>query len=71
MRTEKIGRLVLVCVYRKQEVPLNIFDEEFTAFMDKVSNRGEVLLVVGDFNVWIGVTDDPDADGEPTHREGH
>ena len=79
-------RLVLLCVYRKQEVSFLVFQEEFTTFMDKALNQGEVLLVVGDFNVWMEVANDPDtirlgtlmnACGltqvvhEPTHREGH
>ena len=79
-------KLVLVCVYRKQEVSFNAFHEEFTTFMDKLLNKGELLLVVGDFNVWMDFEKDTDtvrlktlmnACGltqmvhEPTHREGH
>ena len=75
-----------MCVYRKQEVFFNIFHKEFTNFIDKLLNKGDLLLVVGDFNVWMDFENDTDtvrlktlmnACGltqmvqEPTHREGH
>ena len=53
MKQQSKRRLVLVCVYRKQEIHFDTFYEEFTEFMDKTTNKGEVFLVVGDFNVWI------------------
>ena len=79
-------RLVLICVYRKQEVAFEAFDQEFTTFIDKLMNKGDALLVVGDFNVWIDVEDNPQAIRlrtlmsacglsqivtEQTHRDGH
>ena len=79
-------RLILVCVYRKQEINLSLFIEEFTLFMDKTTNRGEMFIVLGDFNVWIEIEDNQDAReltllmntfgltqkvNGPTHRGGH
>ena len=78
--------VVLLCVYRKQEVPFQSFEEEFGPFMDKLLNRGEMLLVMGDFNVWVDVERNSDAKKlttlmsayglsqlikESTHKEGH
>ena len=78
--------VILVCVYRKQEVVFNVFNDEFTVFMDKILNKGEIMLLVGDFNVWVDCEDDADATKlstlmnaygltqiiqEATHREGH
>ena len=86
MKQQSKRRLVLICVYRNQEVHFNTFYEEFTIFMDKTSRNGEELLVVGDFNVWVERQDDQDAKRlillmntygltqkvkYPTHREGH
>ena len=78
--------LILVCIYRKQEVHFKTFYNELESFMDKLSERVEELLVVGDFNVWADAADDQDTKSlmklmnaygltqivsEPTHREGH
>ena len=54
------ANLILVCIYRKQEVQFKTFCKEFELFMDKLSERVEELLVVGDFNVWADAVDDPD-----------
>ena len=86
MTMQSKRRLVLICVYRKQEIHINTFIEEFTLFMDKTTSKGEVFLVVGDFNVWMEIEEDQDAkrlmllmssfgltqkvEG-PTHRDGH
>ena len=63
-----------------------MFEQEFGTFMDNLMNRGQILLVVGDFNVWVDVEDNPEASKlttlmnacglnqmvhEPTHRGGH
>ena len=86
MTLQSKRRLVIVCVYRKQEVSFNSFYEEFSLFMEKISSKGEIFLVVGDFNVWVEVEDNQDAKklttlmnafglvqkiNDPTHREGH
>ena len=46
-----------------QEIKYDIFDHEFTLFMDKLMNKGNAVLVVvvGDINVWIDVKDNSDA----------
>ena len=79
-------KLIMVCLYRKQEVAFNIFHDELTLIMDKLSNVGDSLLLVGDFNVWADNRDDKHVkmledllsaygliqtvEG-PTHRSGH
>ena len=83
----KTGRkLIIICIYRKQEICFKLFYEEFMNFMDKRSNMNGTLLVVGDFNVWGEDTEDNDTTmlldlmnayglvqsiTEPTHRDGH
>ena len=85
--TIKAGRkLVIVCVYRKQEVHFDLFEKELTSLMDNSMKEGNMLCVVGDFNVWIDVDGNKDAEiltevmssygmlqkvNEPTHRGGH
>ena len=79
-------RLMLMCVYRKQEVAFSSFELEFGGLMDKLLNRGEMMLIVGDFYVWAEVEENSEAQKlttlmnacglsqivqEPTHREGH
>ena len=50
-------RVVLVCVYRKQEIAFSAFHDEYSGFMDKIMNKGDCVVVVGDFNIW---TNDPE-----------
>ena len=50
---ESKRKLVLVCLYRKQEVSFTLYRDEMESFMDKVSFKGDAMLVVGDFNVWM------------------
>ena len=79
-------RLMLVCVYRNQEIAFASFEVEFGGLMDKLLNKGEMMLVVGDFNVWTDIEENSEAQklttmmsacglsqivSEPTHREGH
>ena len=82
-----VGRkLIIVSLYRKQEVAFKIFHEELTSFMDKLMNIGRCLLIVGDFNVWADDQEDNDnvvltdlmnsfgliqKIGDPTQRSGH
>ena len=53
--------LVVIGLYRKQEISFTIFQEEFAGFVDKTLNKGVVALVMGDFNVWVDVENDADA----------
>ena len=79
-------RILLLCIYRKQEIACKIFYRELEELLDAVSNTTEALLVVGDFNIWIDVESSRDAKKlstllsayglsqlikEPTHKEGH
>ena len=79
-------KMVLLCVYRNQEVAFSTFHEEYAMFMDKIQYKGDTILAVGDFNIWMDDKDDKqtmkmttlmNAHGlrqivnEPTHRSGH
>ena len=78
-------KMLLANVYRNQEIPIGTFQNEFTAFMDTIMNKGDVMLIVGDFNVWTDVDNAEwrklqtlmNAYGlnqmvkQPTHRSGH
>ena len=79
-------RIVLVCVYRNQEISFAIFHDEFSSFMEKIYKKGDAAVLVGDFNVWVDVEDNAEANKlltlmnayglnqivqEPTHRSGH
>ena len=82
---ESRRKMLIGCIYRKQEVSYSMFIDEFSCFMDKVACKADVLLMVGDFNVWV---DDDNSDSKqllslmsahglsqivhvPTHRDGH
>ena len=51
-------KLLVACIYRKQEVKFSTFIEEFSTLMDRMVFRGDAMLLVGDFNVWVDVEDD-------------
>ena len=80
------GKMVLVCVYRKQEIAVSVFIEEFSAFVEKIVFKGDSVMFVGDFNFWVDVEDDANAKQmlnlmnafgqsqivtDPTNRSGH
>jgi hypothetical protein len=83
----KNGRkLLIVCLYRKQEVSFKIFHDELITLMNRLNKKGAALLVVGDFNIWIEDAECKDAEQllqlmnsfgliqniqDPTHRSGH
>ena len=85
--TLKAGhKLVIVCIYRKQEIQFSQFDNELDSLMNRFISGGNMLCVVGDFNVWVDEEGNTDAASlldrmssygliqninEPTHREGH
>ena len=79
-------KMLLLCIYRKQEFSCTTFCEEVESFLDGLFEKAEVLIVVGDFNVWVDVEGDKDAKKlltlmnaygltqlirEPTHIAGH
>ena len=45
------AKILLMCIYRKQEQSFKNFREEFESFLDGVGNKAEMLIIVGDFNV--------------------
>ena len=54
-------KLLIICIYRKQEISCKSFCEELERFMDALPDKDEELIVVGDFNVWDDASKDPDA----------
>ena len=51
--TLNLGRkLMIVSLYRNQEISFKLFHEELALFMDKIIDKGYCVLIVGDFNVW-------------------
>ena len=50
-------KLLIICVYRKQEISFANFIEEFSCLMDKTLYMGDMVMVLGDFNVWIEIDD--------------
>ena len=47
------AKILVVCVYRLQEISVQIFCEEFETFMDTIFHKGDKIIITGDFNVWI------------------
>ena len=44
-------RLLIICLYRKQEIGVSVFISELEELLEKYSNNE--LLVAGDFNIWV------------------
>ena len=78
--------ILLACVYRKQEQPFKLFLEELELFIDIIFNKADILIIVGDFNVWIDINSNKNAKtlislmnafglnqliNVPTHNAGH
>ena len=59
--TTSRSRILLVSIYRKQEHSCNIFCDELEKFIEGIFHKGDTILLVGDFNVWVDVKDDRDA----------
>ena len=79
-------KIIILCIYRKQEIPMNAFISEFTDIMDEMTSKCESILVLGDFNIWIDEINNKDSISinnimnsyglsqlvsEPTHIKGH
>ena len=47
------AKILVVCIYRLQEVSVHNFCEDFEHFMDTVFYKGDKIIITGDFNVWI------------------
>ena len=78
--------VVITNVYRKQEIPMSTFIYEFTKHMDKAIEKADLIIAVGDFNVWAEDTNNTDFGKlrtlmnsygltqkvhEVTHKNGH
>ena len=54
-------RLLLMCVYRRPEIPIDTFCTEFEMLMDEVWQKAHSMIVVGDLNVWADMKTDKKA----------
>ena len=76
----------IVCIYRNQEVSFSTFSDEFEKFMNHLNLQCQSMILLGDFNVWGELLDDPETDmlynlmssfgysqivSDPTHICGH
>ena len=76
----------IVCIYRNQEVSFSIFRDEFEKFMTYINLQCQSMILLGDFNVWGELLDDPETIvlynlmssfgysqivADPTHISGH
>ena len=59
--TLKMTKILLLNVYRKQEVSCKIFCQDVEKLIDSVFDTADVLMIVGDFNVWIDEEGNRDA----------
>ena len=79
-------KLLIVCLYRKQEQAFSNFIDELEHFLDKVVMSSDTIIVTGDFNVWVDLTNNRQAKKllnlmhgyglfqhvtVPTHNAGH
>ena len=79
-------KVLIVCVYRQKEISCNIFCDEFETFIEKIFDKADTIIVMGDFNVWVDIEDNIDTKKllnlmhgyglsqlvhEPTHKCGH
>ena len=56
-----VESILILNIYRNQEVPFTMFKEELVVLLDRVAVKGYSLLVVGDFNVWIEIEQNHDS----------
>ena len=45
--------MLVVCLYRKQEQSFSNFMAELESFMDRNFHKSDIILLTGDFNVWV------------------
>ena len=45
-------KVLLVCLYRLQEVSFTTFCDEIEKFMEAIFHKGDQVIVIGDFNEW-------------------
>ena len=80
------SKVVLVCIYRKQEVSCGTFCDELENLLETIFYKGDSIVVVGDMNIWANAKGDHDAEkmltlmnnygltqlvDKPTHRGGN
>ena len=84
--TDRRSKTLIVCIYRKQEINCKTFCNELESLMSSIFNKGDVIILTGDFNVWGEISHNSDnidvlhlmnsyglsqLVNEPTHRSGH
>ena len=48
-----VCKILLVCIYRLQEISCTTFCDEFEKFLEAIFHKGDQVIVTGDFNVWV------------------
>ena len=86
MRHIHSSKLLIVCIYRKQETPFVDFLSELERFLDCHLNKADAAIILVEFNVWVDIPNDTKAKklvylmssyglsqqiSEPTHRAQH
>ena len=46
-------KMMLVCVYRLQELSCELFCKEMEDFIEAIFHKADLMIVVGDFNIWL------------------
>ena len=78
-------KVLLVSLYRKQEIACGVFIQELQIFIDTIFCKGDVIIFTGDFNVWADTINTDSSNlldlmssfglsqlvADPTHRCGH
>ena len=59
------GAILILCIYRKQEISVHQFLAELSIVVDELQCKGK-LLIVGDFNIWADQEHRSDAVGIST-----
>ena len=80
------SKVIIVCIYRLQEVPCKQFCNDLKEFIKKYFDKSDMIIFVGDFNVWIDEKENSNTKKllkimnkyclsqlvqEPTHKDGH
>ena len=59
--TVKTTKILLLNIYRKQEVSCKTFCQEVEQLIDSLFDKAEIIMIVGDFNVWFDEEGNADA----------
>ena len=60
LRLSVVTNMIIICIYRRQEVPISLFLSDLETLIDEVITQADKLLITGDFNVWANVQTNTD-----------